>query len=103
MHATVLDLLDHKVRKQRDTPYSIPVSTKRILPVSPSPVGYHQLSPGATVLDVGSGSGYLLAVMARMVQPGGRVYGVEHIPEVSEAHLVSRAAAVGAASDKCGR
>jgi SAM-dependent methyltransferase len=41
-----------------------------------------QLAPGASVLDVGSGSGYLLAVMARMVQPGGRVYGVEHIPEV---------------------
>ncbi|KAG0320376.1 hypothetical protein BGZ99_004534 [Dissophora globulifera] len=40
------------------------------------------LFPGAKVLDVGSGSGYLTACMAEMVGPQGRVVGVEHIPEL---------------------
>lgn len=37
------------------------------------------LQPGARVLDVGSGSGYLTACMARMVQPGGFVLGVDKV------------------------
>ncbi|GAB7352093.1 hypothetical protein MBLNU459_g2593t1 [Dothideomycetes sp. NU459] len=37
------------------------------------------LSPGARVLDVGSGSGYLTHVLAELVKPGGTVVGVEHI------------------------
>ncbi|GMH32929.1 hypothetical protein BSKO_00763 [Bryopsis sp. KO-2023] len=42
------------------------------------------LKPGARVLDVGSGSGYLTAVMAYMVRDGdkGRVLGVEHVTEL---------------------
>ncbi|KAK6352827.1 hypothetical protein TWF696_004827 [Orbilia brochopaga] len=40
------------------------------------------LKPGASILDIGSGSGYLVAVMAHMVQPGGRVVGIEHIQEL---------------------
>jgi len=40
------------------------------------------LKPGAKVLDVGSGSGYLVACMAHMVKPNGFVYGVEHIPQL---------------------
>ncbi|UJR16319.1 hypothetical protein I4U23_003225 [Adineta vaga] len=39
---------------------------------------------GARVLDVGSGSGYLTACIARLVQPGGKVIGIEHIPELVE-------------------
>lgn len=46
--------------------------------------------PGARVLDVGSGSGYLVAVLASMVAPSGVVVGVEHIPALAE----SSAAAV---------
>jgi len=42
------------------------------------------LKPGAKVLDVGSGSGYLVAVMAHLVKPNGKVYGVEHIGELVE-------------------
>ncbi|EPY53086.1 protein-L-isoaspartate O-methyltransferase Pcm2 [Schizosaccharomyces cryophilus OY26] len=38
-----------------------------------------KLQPGARVLDVGSGSGYLVAAMARMVGKAGYVKGVEHI------------------------
>ena len=71
---------------------------------SPSPIGYGQtisaphmhaqctellaehLVPGARVLDVGHGSGYLCAVFAQLVGPTGRVVGIELVPE-----LVARA------------
>ncbi|KAI4717867.1 protein-L-isoaspartate O-methyltransferase-like protein [Aureobasidium sp. EXF-10727] len=37
------------------------------------------LRPGAKVLDVGSGSGYLTHVLAELVKPEGTVVGIEHI------------------------
>lgn len=37
------------------------------------------LRPGAKVLDIGSGSGYLTHVLAELVKPSGRVIGVDHI------------------------
>jgi protein-L-isoaspartate(D-aspartate) O-methyltransferase len=37
------------------------------------------LQPGSKVLDIGSGSGYLTAVMANLVGPTGSVIGIEHI------------------------
>lgn len=37
------------------------------------------LQPGARVLDIGSGSGYLTAVLAHLVGPTGRVVGIDHI------------------------
>jgi protein-L-isoaspartate(D-aspartate) O-methyltransferase len=36
-----------------------------------------ELTPGLSVLEVGSGSGYLLALLAELVRPGGTVLGVE--------------------------
>ncbi|KAF5310862.1 hypothetical protein D9619_007681 [Psilocybe cf. subviscida] len=42
------------------------------------------LQPGAKVLDIGSGSGYLVGVLHKLVSPGGKVVGVEHIPELVE-------------------
>ncbi|KAG1748393.1 protein-L-isoaspartate O-methyltransferase [Suillus paluster] len=39
------------------------------------------LGPGKRVLDVGSGSGYLCAVLHHLV-PGGIVVGVDHIPKL---------------------
>nr|XP_032820985.1 protein-L-isoaspartate(D-aspartate) O-methyltransferase-like isoform X1 [Petromyzon marinus] len=63
----------------------------------PQPIGYYatisaprmhafalellqdRLQEGASALDVGSGSGYLTACLARMVGLRGRVIGVEHI------------------------
>ncbi|CAF1469442.1 unnamed protein product [Adineta ricciae] len=75
-------------------------STDRLYEDAPQPIGYNvtisaphmhayalemledKLVPGARVLDVGSGSGYLTACMARLVQPGGKVVGIEHIPEL---------------------
>ena len=40
------------------------------------------LRPGGKVLDVGSGSGYLVAVLHELVTPGGKVVGIDHIPEL---------------------
>jgi len=37
------------------------------------------IPPGARVLDIGSGSGYLTAVLANLVGPKGTVIGVDHI------------------------
>lgn len=37
------------------------------------------LKPGASVLDIGSGSGYLTHVLAELVKPEGKVVGVDHI------------------------
>ncbi len=41
------------------------------------------LRPGQRVLEIGSGSGWLAAVMARLVGEGGRVTGIEIIPELA--------------------
>ncbi|OTF80166.1 protein-L-isoaspartate(D-aspartate) O-methyltransferase-like, partial [Euroglyphus maynei] len=45
------------------------------------------LVDGETVLDVGSGSGYLTACMAIMVGSQGKVIGIEHIPELAAKSL----------------
>lgn len=42
------------------------------------------LKEGATVLDVGSGSGYLTACFAHMVGPTGCAVGIEHIDKLTE-------------------
>ncbi|KAH7646083.1 protein-l-isoaspartate o-methyltransferase-like protein [Dermatophagoides farinae] len=45
------------------------------------------LVEGETVLDVGSGSGYLTACMAIMVGPQGKAIGIEHFPELASKSL----------------
>ena len=45
---------------------------------------HDKLVPGAVALDVGSGSGFLAAAMCELVSPGGRVFGIEHIPALVE-------------------
>ncbi|KAG6876193.1 hypothetical protein C0993_005037 [Termitomyces sp. T159_Od127] len=42
------------------------------------------LRPGARVLDVGSGSGYLAAVFHHLVGPTGTVVGIEHVDELAQ-------------------
>ncbi|KAJ7530168.1 hypothetical protein O6H91_15G082600 [Diphasiastrum complanatum] len=42
------------------------------------------LKPGMSILDVGSGSGYLTAVIALMVGESGRTIGIEYVPELVE-------------------
>ncbi|XP_060684716.1 l-isoaspartyl protein carboxyl methyltransferase, like isoform X4 [Hemiscyllium ocellatum] len=44
----------------------------------------NHLQEGARALDVGSGSGYLTACMARMMGDAGLVVGIDHIPELVE-------------------
>lgn len=41
------------------------------------------LRPRQHVLEIGSGSGWLAAVMARLVGKGGHVAGLEIIPELA--------------------
>ncbi len=41
------------------------------------------VGPGMRVLDVGSGSGWTTALLAHLVGPTGRVFGVELIPELA--------------------
>lgn len=45
---------------------------------------FERLSPqkGEKILDVGSGSGWTTALLARIVGPTGRVFGLERIPEL---------------------
>lgn len=42
-----------------------------------------EVPPGASVLDVGCGSGWTTAILARLVGETGRVVGVERIPELA--------------------
>lgn len=50
------------------------------------------LRPGARVLDVGSGSGYLSACMAVMLQQNniaGKVFGIEHMEPLVEQSIIN--------------
>ncbi len=42
------------------------------------------LEPGQAVLEIGSGSGWLAAVMGRLVGPAGKVVGIELIPGLAQ-------------------
>lgn len=49
-----------------------------------------ELRPGARVLDVGSGTGYLTAAFAKLVSRGGaegKAIGIEHIPQLTSKAL----------------
>ena len=48
-----------------------------------------KLQPGARVLDVGSGSGYLTAVLGRLVGPRGSVLGVEKMEPLARRSIQS--------------
>jgi protein-L-isoaspartate(D-aspartate) O-methyltransferase len=62
------------------------------------------LKPGAKVLDIGSGSGYLCAVLAHIIAPGGTVVGIDHIqPLVDLATKNMQKSAEGSAMLKDGR
>ncbi len=61
-----------------------------------APVGFLDLKPGETVLDLGSGPGLDALLAARQVGPGGRVIGVDMTPEML-ARARATAARAGAA------
>jgi protein-L-isoaspartate(D-aspartate) O-methyltransferase len=60
------------------------------------------LRPGARVLDVGAGSGYLTSVLYQLVGPhGGTVVGIEHVSALTAlAESNMRADGLGAALDR---
>ena len=43
-----------------------------------------ELMPGQKILDVGSGSGWTTALLAQIVGPKGKVFGVERVPKLVE-------------------
>jgi protein-L-isoaspartate(D-aspartate) O-methyltransferase len=49
------------------------------------------LQPGAKVLDIGSGSGYLTAVLANLVGPSGSVIGIDHIQPLVDMAITNMA------------
>jgi len=49
-----------------------------------NPTALAELSPGETVLDLGSGGGLDAFLAARKVGPAGKVIGVDHTPEMVE-------------------
>ncbi|CAF0804981.1 unnamed protein product [Rotaria sordida] len=115
MHRTHADLIQSLVRRNiiKDERIKtamlatdrLDFSTDRLYEDAPQPIGYNvtisaphmhayalemlrdKLIPGARVLDVGSGSGYLTTCIARLIQPGGKVIGIEHIPELVESSI----------------
>uniref|UniRef100_A0A8D8X9K0 protein-L-isoaspartate(D-aspartate) O-methyltransferase n=1 Tax=Cacopsylla melanoneura TaxID=428564 RepID=A0A8D8X9K0_9HEMI len=46
-----------------------------------------KVKPGARILDIGSGSGYLTACLAYLAGPQGKVFGVEHVMELAEGSI----------------
>jgi protein-L-isoaspartate(D-aspartate) O-methyltransferase len=49
------------------------------------------LRPGQRVLEIGSGSGWLAAIMARLVGPSGSVSGVEILPDLAQQSRINLA------------
>lgn len=58
-----------------------------------APIGFLELRPGETVLDLGSGAGIDALLAARRVGAGGRVIGIDMTPEMLEKARRNAAAA----------
>lgn len=79
----------HYVRKPQDAYEDSPQPIGHAATISAPHMHAHaienllpHLNPGSRVLDVGSGSGYLCAVLHHLVGPSGTVVGIEHISEL---------------------
>jgi len=76
---------EHRDSAYVDTPLPIPggvtISAPHMHAIFMSTL---KLQPGDKVLEVGAGSGILLAYMKEVVGPSGKVYGIEIIPETYE-------------------
>ena len=57
------------------------------------------LTPGAAVLDVGCGSGYLCVCMSRIVGEAGRVIGLDHVRGLTDLSVANISKADGALLD----
>lgn len=78
-------LEDYKVEAYEDYPF--PIGFNQTIS-QPTTVVFMlelmDLKSGENVLDVGSGSGWTTALIAEMIKPRGKVWGVEIIPELVE-------------------
>ncbi|KAJ8082996.1 hypothetical protein PM082_008857 [Marasmius tenuissimus] len=77
----------HRQEAYQDSPQTIGYGATISAPHMHAYASEHLLSylrPGAKVLDVGSGSGYLVAVLHHLVSPSGKVIGIEHVEELVE-------------------
>jgi protein-L-isoaspartate(D-aspartate) O-methyltransferase len=45
---------------------------------------YENLKNAKSILDIGTGSGYMTAAMAYLCPPGAKIYAVDHIKEINE-------------------
>lgn len=73
--------------------YSQTISAPHMHAYAAEHLASHISRPGAAVLDVGVGSGYLSAVFAEMVPEGGHVYGIDCISDLvkySEQNLLKQ-------------
>jgi protein-L-isoaspartate(D-aspartate) O-methyltransferase len=73
--------VEARFRTQAYEDEPLPIGTGETTISAPHMVAFQlewaELVPGLKVLEVGSGSGYLLALVAELVRPGGRVIGLE--------------------------
>ncbi|XP_075493109.1 protein-L-isoaspartate O-methyltransferase 1-like isoform X2 [Primulina tabacum] len=91
--AEVMETIDRALFVPADTPpyvdnpmqigYNVTISAPHMHAMCLELLENH-LKPGMHALDVGSGTGYLTACFAIMVEQQGRAVGVEHIPELVE-------------------
>ncbi|MCI4365625.1 MAG: protein-L-isoaspartate O-methyltransferase [Thermoplasmata archaeon] len=83
-HRFVPDVL--RKEAYEDTP--LPLANDRSTISAPHMVAFQldwaDLGPGLRVLEIGSGSGYLLALAANLTSPGGQIVGVELDEELAE-------------------
>jgi arsenite methyltransferase len=63
---------------------SLPASVTESFCGVGNPLGLHEVFPGQTVLDLGSGAGFDSLLAARRVGPNGKVVGVDLCPEMVE-------------------
>lgn len=81
------DFVPDKLRDEAYEDYPLPIGFGQTIS-QPTTVafmfGLLGVKPGMKVLDVGSGSGWTIALLAEIVGDKGEVYGVERIPELAE-------------------
>jgi len=76
-------LPEHRVSAYEDTPLPIPAEATISAPhMHAMYLSAAQLKPGNSVLEIGFGSGILLAYAKEMVGPKGKVAGIEISPDV---------------------
>ncbi|GAM27808.1 hypothetical protein SAMD00019534_109840, partial [Acytostelium subglobosum LB1] len=106
-----------KAMSTTDRKHFLPSNIKNIYEDVPQPIGFNatlsaphmaglmldfladHLTEGSIALDIGSGSGYISACMAKMVGINGRVVGVDHIQELVDTSVENITSALNSTKD----